>query len=241
MNRARKLIEQLLVEVEDGQAAGKIEFAKISLEQAYKYIDSIKKKKLDIEKDLPDFEKNFKAAQSKAKKGWTVRKDMPVIEMEDVRKLQARLEKGTLDINKPFADDTNPKHPFPTGLKGFDAKNFLKRGLSDGSITDDQISVKMVQVNVKDLIPIQRQIYFDKGFGKTVELGIKASTNFITSGSVFIINKENYIFDGHHRFLSAMLIDPNMKVFALQIDLPLKKLLPLTVAYSDAIGHKRNK
>jgi hypothetical protein len=37
--------------------------------------------------------KRLSKAQKKAKEGWTKRKDMPVIETEDVKKLQARLEK----------------------------------------------------------------------------------------------------------------------------------------------------
>ena len=231
--------QQYIMEL-GGQSAGKVEFADTSLEDAHKFIDSVKNKKLDIDKDLPDFDKNFMDAQKKAKKGWTKRDEMPVIERKDVKKLQARLESGKIDINKPLAKDTDPKHPFPTGLSGFEAKKFLKRGLTDGSVTDDQIDVELAQVKIKDLKPIQRQIYFDTGFGRTVEDGLKVSLNFIKKKSLFVINKENYILDGHHRFLSAMLIDPNMSVFALQIDLPLKKVLPLTVAYSDAIGNKRN-
>jgi len=239
MTRASNIVD-MLFEV-GGQAAGKVEFVNTTLQQAHDFIDSIKNKKLDLEKDLPDFDDNFKSAQALAKMGWTKRDEMPVIEKEDIRKLQARLEKGNLDINKPFAKDTDPGHPFPTGLSGMAAQKFLKNGLKDGSIKDDQINVEIAQVKVKNLIPIQKQIYFDKGFGETVKQGLKASQNFIQKKSFFVINNQNYILDGHHRFLSAMLIDPNMQVNALKIDLPLAKVLPLTVAYSDAVGNKRNK
>ena len=38
----------------------------------------------------------------------------------------------------------------------------------------------------------------------------------------------------------ALLLDSNMKVYVLEIDLPISKLLPLSIAYGDAIGNKRN-
>jgi len=58
--------------------------------------------------------------------------------------------------------------------------------------------------------------------------------------NVFIMSKDLYIIDGHHRFLSGVLLDPNMQINALIIDLPIAKLLPLTLSYSDAVGNKRN-
>ena len=54
----------------------------------------------------------------------------------------------------------------------------------------------------------------------------KGSKNFIQNKSFFVVSGDNFIIDGHHRFLSALLIDPNMKINALSIDLPIKKLLP---------------
>jgi len=237
--RARQVLDLLEKEAATGgggQSAGKFEVDKMTLEQARKFAED---RGFDLS-TVPDFDKNFKAAQKAAKKGWTKRKDMPVIETEDVRKLQTRLEKGTLDINKPFADDTDPKHPFPQGLSGLEAQKFMKRGLRDGSLKDDQIDVRITRVRVGDLSPIQKQIYFDKGFGSTIQFGLESSLDFIQNKSFFIISKDMRIIDGHHRFLSAMLIDPNMQVNALQIDLPLKKLLPLSLSYSDAIGRKRN-
>lgn len=219
-----------------GQAPGKMEIDKMSLDDAVKFMSD---RGLDPF-TIPNFEKHFEAAKKKAKKGKTKRKDMPVIENEDVRKLQARLKNGTLDINKPLAKDTDPKNPFPQGLSGLEASKFMERGLKDGSIKDDQIDVNITRVKIGDLTPIQRQIYFDKSMGATIKFGIDTSIDFIKNKSFFIISKDKYIIDGHHRYLTAMLIDPNMMVNALMIDLPLKKLLPLSVAYSDAIGHKRN-
>jgi hypothetical protein len=234
MTRAESLIEMLMEA--GGQEAGVLEIASMTLKQATDYME---KRKFDWQKEIPDFVKNFKAAQKKAKAGWTVRREMPVIEDRDVRQLQQRLKNGKIDIEKPFAKTTNPKNPFPQGLQGFDAKDFVERGLKDGSKTDDQVKVRNVRARVGDLIPIQKQIYFEKSIGKTVENGMKASLDFIKNGFL-IISADKYIIDGHHRFLQGVIIDPDMKVGALEIDLPIKKLLPMSVAYSDAIGNKRN-
>jgi hypothetical protein len=222
---------------EDAEEAGKLELTKITLEQAISFCS---KNNFNVEKEIPNFAKNFKNAQSKAKMGWTQRRDMPVIETEDVKELQARLESGKLDINKPFSHETLKSNPFPTGLKGFAAKKWLELGLTDGSIKDDQIDVEIDKAPVGKLIPIQRQIYFDKAMGSTIKFGMDASLSFITKKSFFIISSNYYIIDGHHRFLSAMLINPSISANALKINLPIKKLLPLSVAYGDAIGHKRN-
>jgi hypothetical protein len=228
--------QQYIIDEAGGEESGKMEIHKMNIKQA---LDFASKKNFDIS-DIPGFEEHFEAAKDKAKKGWTKRVDMPVIETEDVRKLQARLKKGNIDINKPFADETSVKNPFPEGLSGLSAQSFLENGLKDGSIKDDQIDVNITKVKVNELKPIQKQIYFDKSMGSTIENGVKGSMNFIKNKSFFIISKDKYIIDGHHRFLSAMLIDPSIQVNALMIDLPLKKLLPLTKSYGDAIGNKRN-
>jgi len=221
-----------------GQAAGKLEVDNTSLEKARDFADS---GKFDLDKEIPDFDKNYMKAQNLAKTGKTKRKDMPVITDDDVKKFQARLEKGTIDINKPLAKDPIVKdNPFPEGLSGLKAKKWLELGLKDGSKEDDKINVRITKVAVKDLMPIQRQIYFDKSMGAIKEFGVEKSLDFITNRSFFVVSEDNYIIDGHHRYLSALLINPKAKVNALKIDLPIKKLLPMATAYGDAIGNKRN-
>lgn len=221
-----------------GQKAGKLEVDKTPLDKAREFA---MKGGFDLDKEIPNFDENYKKAQSITKIGKTKRKDMPVITDDDVKKFQARLEKGTLDINKPFADDpVVKKNPFPEGLSGMSAKKWLELGLKDGSKEDDKIDVRIAKVAVKDLKPIQRQIYFDKSMGAIKEFGVKSSMDFVKNKSFFVVSDDNYIIDGHHRFLSALLLEPTAKVNALKIDLPIKKLLPMATAYGDAIGNKRN-
>tara|TARA_Y100000034_G_scaffold122053_1_gene167044 strand:- start:1015 stop:1656 length:642 start_codon:yes stop_codon:yes gene_type:complete len=197
-------------------------------------------KKIGILDELPSFENNYKLAQKIVSVGRTQRKDMPVINDNDVKEFQSRLKSGEIDIRTPFSKTTKTKDPFPQGLGGYEAKDFLERGLKDGSKSDDVIGVTIKQIPVKKLKPIQKQIYYDKSIKSTARFGIGKITDFLTKKSFFIISDDNYIIDGHHRFLSAMLVNPDMKVHALSIDLPIKELLPMSLAYGDAIGNTRN-
>ena len=233
--------EILLREAAGGQAAGSMELVKISASKAREYAEKVfseNGKELDVE--IPNFDKNFTTAQEKAAMGKTKRKDMPVITSDDVKNLQTRLKNGDLDIHSPYSPKTNPKDPFPQGLKTSDAKEFLSRGKEDGEEHDDIVKYSLVKVPVGQLQPIQQQVYFDKSIDPIAENGAEGSAKFFTTKSILIASSDLRIIDGHHRFLGAVLIDPKMKVPVLLIDLPIDKLLPLTLAYGDSIGNKRN-
>jgi hypothetical protein len=222
---------------EAGEEPGKLELAKMSFQQALDFCDEYN---FDVLKEIPDFENNFKQAQKKAKMGWAKRRDMPVIDQKDVKHFQSVLESGKIDLEAPFTYKKISKNPFPTGLSGTSAGVWLALGLKDGEEEDDKVDVEQTRVYAGDLIPIQKQIYFDKSMGNIIKAGVKSSIDFIQHKSFFIISSNDYIIDGHHRFLSAMLLDPDIQVQCLMIDLPIKKLLPLSLAYGDAVGNKRN-
>jgi len=231
--------EQIRVQLKEagGEERGTMEVVNTPTEKAYEYA---KKQLPTLDKDIPDFKKNYELAQDLAGKGRTKRKDMPVIDDKDIQQFQTRLKKGYIDINEPFSPTYDKKDPYPQGLEGFDAEDFLERGLKDKSKKDDMVEVTIKQIRVGDLKPIQRQIYFDKSMNSTAKFGVEGTKKFITTKTFFVTSDDNYIIDGHHRFLSGLLIDPNMKVNCLSIDLPIKELLPLATAYGDAIGNKRN-
>lgn len=239
----RHIFESILHEA-GGQEAGKLEVIKIDLEQAREYTQKLLDEMQDgkpLNEFLPNFDINFKLAQSRAKLGKTQRKDMPVIDTNDVKSFQSRLKDGVIDIHKPLAKETDPKNPFPEGLSQKEAKEWMKNGLKDNVKPDDQIKVSLNTTVVEKLKPIQKQIYFDKSIGATVKNGVDNTVKFFTTKSILIKSSDNYIIDGHHRWLSCILVNPKMSVPTLEIDLPINKLLPLSLAYGDAIGNKRNK
>ncbi|MCK5537605.1 MAG: hypothetical protein KAI79_12315 [Bacteroidales bacterium] len=240
------MIREALKILEAGEAAGKLELVKTPLATAKTYgEEEFKDNNKDMSKELPDFDVNYEKVKSEAKLGKTQRKDMPVIEIDDVRGMQKKLKAGAIDIKAPHPKDDKLKlanNPFPAGLKGKDAELWLKDGLKpfDGEVKDDIVNVKMGKVAMGDLKPIQKQIYFDKAIQATAGFGAKGTEKFLTTDSIMIVSSDNYIIDGHHRWLSGNLINPKMKSPALIIDLPIDKLLPLAIAYGDAIGNKRN-
>jgi len=227
-----------------GASAGKLEIGSTNLLKARVYAERLfKDNDKDLDVELPDFDSTYKKAQQLASVGTKLRKEMPVIDNNDVRVLQKRLKAGTIDISKPFAKNSVPNNPFPDGLDKSLGKEWVTGGLkvNDGDAKDDVVSVSMKKVEVRKLKPIQKQIYFDKSINNIAQFGAKGTRDFATSSSnTFVISSDNRIIDGHHRFLSTMLVDPSIKVNCLEIDLPIKELLPLSLSYSDAIGNKRN-
>jgi len=228
-----------------GAKAGKLEITKTDVKNARKYAElEMQKNGRELDVEVPDFDKNYIFAQRLAKMGSTKRKDMPVINNKDVRLLQKRLQAGAIDVSKPFAKNDVVDDPYPQGLTGDQAKQWVSGGLAknDGDAKDDIVDVQIKKVAVGSLKPIQSQIYFDKSIRNVAEFGAKGTRDFSASKSNFyVISSDNRIIDGHHRFLSAILVDPKIKVTALEIDLPIKELLPLTLSYTDAIGNVRNK
>lgn len=89
------------------------------------------------------------------------------------------------------------------------------------------------------LRPIQKQIYFDKIIDPTSEHGIDGELLFITSKHIYV-SGDLYIIDGHHRWASAMIIDPKTRLLIYRFDRPIDDLLPEMLAYSDSLGRGRN-
>ena len=243
VKKVKKMGTLNLDEGKGGASAGKLELIRTPFAKAKEYVEKIHKD-FDIEKEIPNFKKNYEYAQKLAKGGFAQRKDMPVIDNRDIKLLQKRLKSGSIDIARPFADNDVPDDPFPQGLDKTTGKKWVSGGLAqnDGDAKDDIVDVKIKSVAVGNLKPIQSQIYFDKSIRNVAEFGAKGTRDFSASKSNFyVVSSDNRIIDGHHRFLSAVLVDPRIKVTALEIDLPIKDLLPLTLSYTDAIGNVRNK
>ena len=222
-----------------------MELVKTNVDKAYEYAKSLfDKKGLDIEKKFPNFKKNYEFAKKQASGGKTKRADMPVIDEKDVKDFQKRLANGYIDWKPPFKEPSNKKDPFPEGLRASDAQEWLTAGKGDesgdGEWPDDKIKAKLGKETVGKLKPIQKQIYADKSIEATIQFGIDVTKNFLQSQSTFIISSDNFIIDGHHRYLSGLLIDPKMKVNVLRVEAPISKLLPMSLSYSDAVGNKRN-
>jgi len=237
-----KSFQKFLSESAEAAPKGTMEIAKTDVEKAAKYLEKIAP---EIYADIqPSFVKSYSKVKSLAQKGSTKRKDMPRLRRKDVQEFQKRLKEGYIDIKAPFSKDTDPKNPFPEGLSGEKAKSFLEAGLSvhdGGNAKDDRIKVQQVKRTISDLKPIQEQIYLSESVDILKRRGLKKAIAYLSQESIFIISSDNRIIDGHHRWCAGVLADEKMKVTCISIDLPISKLLPLSLAYGDAIGNARNK
>jgi hypothetical protein len=192
----------------------------------------------DILSEIPDYKERFHHLQSMSKHGHTQRKDMPVIDSSDVKELQARLKSGSIDVHTPFLHTGDP---FPSGLSKKDADDWVTNGLRDGEMKDDVVNVGMKKVSAGKLFPIQQQIYMTKVLDVIAKFGVQKSEAFVFGGpAIFVCSSNHYIIDGHHRWAQALILNPKKSVNCLVIDLPINKLLPMTLTYGDAIGNKRN-
>lgn len=241
----RSLIElsrEVILSEGGGRSAGSMEISRTSVEDAYDHGARVMASYgRELDEEIPNFTRNYQTAQRFPSRGSTKRKDMPVITKRDVRTFQNRLKNGYIDVAEPFKP-SHADNPFPEGLTGSEAKEWLESGLQkyDGESRDDRVDMNLTSVAVNKMIPIQEQIYFDESIDMIGKNGADKTRSFITKESILICSNDNYIIDGHHRFLSAMLVDPSMKAQALKINLPISTLLPMAIAYGDAIGNKRN-
>lgn len=226
------IYKKYLLIKEAGEPAGKLELRNTSIETIIQYID-----RLGL--NIPNLEQNLEIAHDLFGMGKTKRKDMPVIDDKDVKDFQMHLKDGFIDLTDPWSDRTDPSDPFPQGLNDKEAAKFMSNGIRHKSKPDDVVKTQLKLVAAKDLIPIQAQVYVSKSVDSITKFGIKNTINFLQS-TILIISKDNRLIDGHHRLLSALIIDPNMKIKCLEIDLSIKTLLPLAIAYSDAKGNRRN-
>ena len=99
---------------------------------------------------------------------------------------------------------------------------------------------KFGKVEVGSLHPVQKQIYISKSIDSIAENGLKKTLKFLQD-KITVISKDRYLIDGHHRMLSAMLINPKMKINALIIDMPIKDLLETSLHFSDNIANNTRK
>jgi len=208
--------------------------ATVSLEKARAYAEeAFKKAGQDLDKVLPNFDKNYMVLQRQCKKAMNVpRIQMPVIEPSDINQFAKDIQKGRVDIFAPYAKG---KFKFPESAKD---EEWIGLGYADGSKTDDVIRGNIKSIPVGKLVPTQSQIWLDKMIGNIIKFGPVKSGSPVLSLTI-IVSKEGYILDGHHRYGQATLCDPGLKMKSLFVPLPIKELLEVGRAYGDWLGNSR--
>lgn len=124
------------------------------------------------------------------------------------------------------------------------AKNWLSSGKGPKE-NSDKIKGDYADVPVNQLKPIQEQIFVAKSIKMTSKCGGDlGKMNWLLKpdekSPYTIISKDNFILDGHHRWLCAYMINPETVMKCVKIDMNCKNLLELTNKFTGAIGNKPN-
>ncbi len=125
-----------------------------------------------------------------------------------------------------MAGSTIFKSTNPVGLNKVDqqlASTVVGGGLKDGSKTDDIVYTKVVEKTPVDLKPSQSDIAEQEIISLIVYFLDTQKHKKENTG--IIISKDDFVVDGHHRWLAIMLIDPNQSITVTQINLDASSLI----------------
>ncbi len=95
------------------------------------------------------------------------------------------------------------------------------------------------KISAKRLKPVQNEIYIDKAINSILQHGLSKSRRYLQYLSTITISADNCIIDGHHRWLTAMLINPSMRVNVFQVDKDFTDVYRLMVAYTNILNNSR--
>lgn len=118
--------------------------------------------------------------------------------------------------------------------------------ITDGDLEDlratlasERVSLVKAQVGLLQLIPTQCQIYLDKVTKSIQTHGVEGTIAFLKT-SELVVDAQNYVIDGHHRWLSMMiLLDGGTMVNVRRMSACMSETMPLLLAFSDQ-RHARN-
>lgn len=235
---SHQLHEALTVEGKHvSEKGGTLNACKTSLAKARAYAEGVfKKQGKTLDEVIPDFDKNLKALQSKCGRALNIpRVKMPVIEPTDMKGFERDLNKGRIDLFKPYMKGKlyMPGYKLPTG----EGPEWLEMGVKDGDLKDDVIKAKWMKISAKKLLPTQSQIWLEKLVNNIAKWGVPTGGSPITKATL-IVSREGYILDGHHRFGQAILAAPGLKMKAIVVPLDIKTLLKMGTTYGAALGNK---
>lgn len=197
----------------------------------------LKSQNLSIEEVLPNFEAGFKELQRKLEQSSVDidREDMPVVKPENMDDFYQDLKQGRIDIFPPY---TKGEKWMPDNFQSKAEKDeWIELGWKDGEKRDDVVIGKWTSIPTKLLKPVQDQIWLDIIIRNAIEYpNLKKLAE-----KTIIASRDNYIIDGHHRYATLLLYDPNIKIWSLQIPLNIELLIKVARSYGEFVGNVRKR
>lgn len=93
-------------------------------------------------------------------------------------------------------------------------------------------------ITIGEAQPSQCQIYVDKSITNTIKNGVTKTLEFLGANHL-VITQDNFIVDGHHRWLSGALISDDFILPAFRIPMDYIEARPQIMRFSDS-RHLRN-
>lgn len=93
-------------------------------------------------------------------------------------------------------------------------------------------------IRPREAHPSQCQIYVDKAVTGTARFGVDGTLDFLRSNHL-VVTEDDFVVDGHHRWLTAWTIDPDVMLPAFRIPASLCMVRPEILRFSDS-RHPRN-
>ena len=126
--------------------------------------------------------------------------------------LKKIIEEEVENFNKFLQEKVDPKR-FPTKLSQVNpeiAKQVTTQGKNDGDETDDAKDVNVKEYSVSELKPSQSSMNLPKSLGMLVAM---INGKMPSGGNLGgFISSDNFIMDGHHRWVSTAMLNPKLKV-----------------------------
>jgi len=154
--------------------------------------------------------------------------------------------KGRPSLYSALFEDADPgkidpnRFPLELGSVNIDsAKKFVSGGLNDGDKKDDVISAKVNASlgTVKDLKPSQTSMNLGKAWSFALSMinGTMPGSDGPGGNLDAFVSSDNYIMDGHHRWIASWMVDPVAEMKGHKVNMPGEKLVAVLNAVTKGL------
>lgn len=221
----------------DEDAGGwSVDVANTSLDEAREIAERMfRAEGRSLDETLPDFDRHYQMLRDRLEQSLGLdRIDMPVIEPSQLDDFDRALERGKVDIFKPWAKG---QFVAPDEFDDKDeAEEWVKLGVKDGDPRDDVIDGKWTTMPAGELYPSQGTIWFDKLIKTMLKFGKPHAGSPILKQTI-IVSRDGYLTDGHHRWGQVVLADPGLELNALHLPLTIERLLDIARSFGSYLGN----